>query len=217
MKAVSVHRRIHDEIAGRITSGALKPGERLPSEGELMAAYDCSRMTVYKALAQLQAAGLIERRRKAGSFVCVPKVSAMVLEIPDLQAQAEAKGFSYAFRLVSRQVRGEDLELTGVHVRQGKPLCFEHRVIHLEAVPDAADVDFAKVSPGHWLLEHVAWNQAQSQILAMAADTQVAEMLELAKGAPCLKVSRQTWRGTMVVTEVQQVFDGTQYQLVATF
>ena len=48
-----LHRRIRSDIAERILSGEWPPGFRIPFEHELMADYDCSRMTVSKALAPL--------------------------------------------------------------------------------------------------------------------------------------------------------------------
>ncbi|MEI9904606.1 MAG: GntR family transcriptional regulator [Asticcacaulis sp.] len=132
-----LHSRIRSDIETRIHSGELAPGARLPNETELMQAWGCSRMTVNKAMSALSAAGLIERRRKAGSFVAVPEMSATVLEIPDLQAQAEARGESYEFRLLTCKVMDDNLELEGVHVRAGLPLCHEYRVISLEAVPES--------------------------------------------------------------------------------
>ena len=70
--AVSLHPRILAEVEARILSGEWPPGHRIPFEHELTARYGCSRMTVSKALTQLAGAGLIERRRKAGSFVTRP-------------------------------------------------------------------------------------------------------------------------------------------------
>lgn len=215
--APSVHRRIYDEISGKITSGGLKPGDRLPSEADLMCAYGCSRMTVYKALSALQAEGLIERRRKAGSFVATPRITATVLEIPDLEAQAEACGDRYEFRLVSQEIVGGDLELAGVHVRNGRPLCYERRVIYLATVPEAVEVDFSQVSPGRWLLQQVPWSAATSRISAVPAEGHVSRYLELAKGDACLQVERETWRDGAAVTLVRQVFDGAHYALVARF
>lgn len=75
----SLHAKILGDIEGRILSGALPPGARIATEHELAASYDCSRMTVVKVLTQLANAGLIERRRKAGTFVRQPSSQAAVL------------------------------------------------------------------------------------------------------------------------------------------
>lgn len=52
-----------------IASGRLKPGSALPTEDELARDYDVSRVTVRRALAELAADRLIERRQGSGTFV----------------------------------------------------------------------------------------------------------------------------------------------------
>ena len=56
-------------LTARIASGDLAPGEKLPSESELMAEFDVSRTVVREALSRLQAAGLVETYRGRGTFV----------------------------------------------------------------------------------------------------------------------------------------------------
>jgi GntR family histidine utilization transcriptional repressor len=62
----SLDARIRADLEGRIRSGDWPPGARIPTEHELTAQYGCARMTVHKAISALVAAGLIERRKKAG-------------------------------------------------------------------------------------------------------------------------------------------------------
>lgn len=212
-----LHAAIRDDIAARIRSGVLAAGARLPVEHELQVQYGCSRMTVHKALTALVQAGLVERRKKAGSFVAAPQISATILEIPDIEAQAIARGESYEFRLLSRRVDGETLHLSGVHVGGGRPLCFEDRTIALDTVPAAAGVDFSTISPGAWLLQQVPWSQAENRIHAVVADRETARLLDLDDGAACLRVDRETWHDGRQVTFVRQTFDGAHFHLVARF
>lgn len=88
----NLHARIRAEVEARILSGELKPGDRIPTETEMMARYGCSRMTVNKAMASLAATGLIVRNRRAGTSVARPKMHAGVLTIPDIRADIEARG-----------------------------------------------------------------------------------------------------------------------------
>ena len=101
----SLHRRIIADIEARILSGEWPPGWRIPFEHELTAQYGCARMTVSKALTQLAGAGLIERRRKAGTFVTQPHSQSAVLEIPDVKAEVAALGLPYRFAIVARSKR----------------------------------------------------------------------------------------------------------------
>ncbi len=231
-KPVSLHQRIRGDIEDRIRSGEWPPGHRVPFETELMAQYGCARMTVGKAMSALVEAGLIVRRKRAGSFVARPRVRAPVLNIPDIQSAILARGDAYGFRLLSSTVRAarldaaEELELAagdalleleGVHDAGGRPFALERRLISLKAAPAAASADLAVNPPGGWLLEHVAWTEAESRISAVNADAQVAALLDLDEGAACLVVDRRTWRGDEHVTRVRQVFPGEAYDLVARF
>lgn len=60
---------VSERIAALITSGQLQPGERLPTEAELMEAMGVSRTVVREAVAALKADGLVLTRQGAGAFV----------------------------------------------------------------------------------------------------------------------------------------------------
>jgi GntR family histidine utilization transcriptional repressor len=230
--SATLHQRIRGEIEDLIRSGAWTPGRKVPSEAELMTRFGCSRMTVNKAMSVLAEAGLIVRRRRAGSFVARPRVHSTVLDIPDIQAQILARGETYAFDLLDQRHRkpkagdaeeaalaagGELLALRGLHVAAGRPFALEDRLISLAAVPEAASTDFAAEPPGAWLLHHVPWTEAENRISAVGADAGVAELLALDAGTALLAVERRTWRAGEPVTWVRQLFPGEAYDLVARF
>jgi GntR family histidine utilization transcriptional repressor len=230
MKRQTLHQTIVSEIEGRILSGEWPPGYRIPFEHELMMQYACARMTVNKALAGLARAGLIVRRQRAGSFVAHPKPASAVLDIPDIQAVIEARGMDYAITLLSRSCRkpvGEDeiqlagggdlLDITCVHLADGRPFALEERLISLTSVPEAAEIDFAREPPGSWLLGHVPWTEAEHRIAAINADKRIAGLLDIAWDSACLLLWRRTWRGGDHITRVAQHFPGSAFDLVARF
>lgn len=61
--------RVYRMLHGRIASGAIAPGERLPTEAALAKQLGYSRATVATAVRMLVDDGLVERRKRAGSFV----------------------------------------------------------------------------------------------------------------------------------------------------
>jgi GntR family transcriptional regulator of arabinose operon len=65
----SKHATVYAWLHKAIGSGRLKPGARLPSEAELVRQFGVSRITASRAVRDLQAAGLVERRVGAGTFV----------------------------------------------------------------------------------------------------------------------------------------------------
>lgn len=229
---VPLHERIRRDFEDRILGGELAPGDRLPIEQDLMQHYGCSRMTVNKALSALVAAGLIDRRKKAGTFVARPRVHSMILDVPDIAAQVRGRGQVYGYcprvRLLrdpstaseaERDLagRGMLLQIDGVHLGDGEPIGMEYRLISAAAVPEIVDADFSSESPGGWLLQHVPWTEAETRISAVAATGAEAVALAIPVGSSCLCVERWTWRGTDRITYVRQVFPSDSYEMVARF
>lgn len=223
---MTIEVRIRSDIEGRIHSGEWRPGDRIPFEHELVATYRCSRATVSKALGSLAKAGLIERRRKAGSFVAHPQVHSAVLEVPDLAELIAGRGETYRWELgairpagpsEAKAIPGPALLVDGVHFGGGEPFALENRAISLSIVPTAAKADFSNEAPGTWLLHHVPWTAAQHRIRAVEASRKEAEALGVRLHAACLELERLTWRAGEPVTQVRQLFRGDRFDLVAEF
>ncbi len=231
-EALALHQRIGADISLKIRSGEWPPGFRIPFEHELTHQYGCARATVNKAVQALAAAGLVERRRRAGTFVARPRIHSAVLEIPDIEGEITRRGQSYAYELLGADTRAADpndpdlaalgasgalLDLRCRHIADGRPFAFEARVISLTSVPEAAAADFTIEAPGAWLRAHVAWTEARHQISAVNPDPSVALGLAVRTVTACLCVKRWTWRQGVGVTFVRQTFRGDAYDLVANF
>ncbi|RWC91846.1 MAG: histidine utilization repressor [Mesorhizobium sp.] len=231
-ETVSLHQRILSDIREKILSGTWAPGHRIPFEHELTAEYKCSRMTVNKALSQLAKAGLIERRRRSGSFVSQPQSQAAVLELHDIRIEVEALGLPYRYERLERLKRrgnaedramlglsaaGSVLWLEGLHFAGERPFALERRLINLSAVSEAGDEEFLEIAAGPWLIGRVPWSEAEHRIRAMAADETVADALDIDPGAPCLVVERRTWSAEHPVTHVRFIYPAESHTLVARF
>lgn len=228
----TLHQRIRGDIEGRIMSGDLKPGDRIPFELELSAHYGCSRMTVNKVLSALVDAGLIERRRRAGSFVRRPLAQTAVLTIPDIKAEIQDRGDVYRYELLSltrRRATKADckalatatavpvIAVTCLHRAGSLPFALEDRLLNLAAVPEAETADFSVEPPGTWLIAHVPWTEAENRIAATNATRATAEALSISPGAACLTVQRKTFRAGQTITAVSLTYPGNRHELVARF
>ncbi|CAK7255649.1 GntR family transcriptional regulator, histidine utilization repressor [Shinella sp. WSC3-e] len=231
-KEPSLHRRILEDVEGRILSGEWPPGHRIPFEHELTEQYQCSRMTVNKAITELVKRGLIERRRKSGSYVTHPHAQSAVLEIHDIRLEVESLGLPYRYERrtrVNRAAKAGDrrlmalsesarlTEISALHFAGAQPFCLEDRLINLEAVPEAVDESFDETAPGAWLISRVPWSAAEHRIRAVGADARAAGLLAIAPGTPCLVVERRTWSGGLYVTHVRLTYPGEKHELVAEF
>lgn len=233
-KSSTLNQRIRSDIEERILSGEWPPGHRIPFEHELMSQYQCSRMTVNKVLTTLAENGMIERRRRAGSFVArrSPEQEYVTLEIPDVGLAIGARQHVHEYRLLSRELReplegnfaegtmaagGQLLAISGVHLADGRPVAVEHRLVNATSVPEALAVDFSHTPPGTWLLQEVSWTRGEYRISAEGLSVADAEVLSRSAGEPCLVLERRTWRGDAPVTWARQLFLAGEHELVARF
>ena len=224
----TLDRRIRSDIEAKIKGGHWPPGFRLATERELQVQYGCARATVGKALAALADAGLVERRKRAGTVVAAPRAHTAVLTIPDITEVVAARGQAYRFELTARVVRPADpecaderalmasgplLALSGYHYANGCVFAIERRVISLAQVPDAETQDFGTQGPGTWLLQHIPWTRARHRIAARGLSGEAAQHL----GPVGLALERWTWREDAGITFVEQIFAADQFDLVAEF
>lgn len=231
-KEATLHHRILSDIEGRIVSGEWPPGYRLPFEVDLAVQYGCSRMTANKVLTHLARAGLIERRKKSGSFVAQPVTQAAVLEIHSIEAEVRSLKLSYSYRLekqARRKAKPDDrqhlelsepasvLDLLCLHYAGERPFCLEERLINLATVPEAESENFSNTAPGTWLVSQIPWSTAEHRIYALSASTEVAKALDISRNAACLVIERRTWGSSGPVTFVRFTYPGDRHALVARF
>src|SRR5512140_1097730 len=67
--APSTRDRVVEHVRRRIERGAMRPGDRLPSERDLAAELGVSRPSVRSGLEALEAMGVVVSRRGAGTFI----------------------------------------------------------------------------------------------------------------------------------------------------
>lgn len=228
---MNLSENIRNYIESKIMSGEWPPGFRLPSEHEFTVQFNCARATVNKAMSSLMAAGLIERRRKAGSFVAFPQLHSVVFDVPDIGSQISSSTGAYHFKALEIQTKADAADknfwkstaiselrsVEGIHYGKDGAFGYESRLINTEAVPNAQNADFADESPGAWLLRHIPWSSARHRISAIAADRKVAHHLAVRAGVPCLQIERWTWRLAIPITYARQIFPGDRFDLIESF
>jgi DNA-binding LacI/PurR family transcriptional regulator len=81
------YRQVYSSLRREIQSGRLRSGDRLPSEADLVRQFGASRITVGRAMRELQTAGLVDRKAGSGTYVKTAQSAGGLsfgLLIPDL-------------------------------------------------------------------------------------------------------------------------------------
>lgn len=116
------YKEIADELRARIERGDYQPGQKIPSESEVMAEFDAGRETVTKALRLLKDLGLT---------VSSQGKPAMVREFKPIRRPANER--------LSKEVWGAGTSMWSVDVRDAKPQVADLRISRLEATPRVAE------------------------------------------------------------------------------
>jgi GntR family transcriptional regulator len=66
---VAPYRQLAEILAGRIRSGQYKPGQRIPTESDLVEEFELARSTVRRAVGVLRESGLVHTVPQRGTYV----------------------------------------------------------------------------------------------------------------------------------------------------
>ena len=216
----ATYQSVKREILRRITERVWDRGARIPSEIDLASEFACSRGTVNRALRELAEAGVLERRRRAGTRVAEDPHRRMQVEIPIVRLQIQNQGAAYRYKLLSRErgrapdgIRarldlGQTAELLHVrclHFADQRPFQFEDRWINPKSAPGVLKADLSSVGPNEWLVREVPYTHGEVVLEALVASASEAELLGVAPGAPVMVLERVTWRNERPVTYVRLV------------
>ncbi len=208
---------IRAEVLRRIRVRDWLPGASIPTEEELAAEFGVARATVNRALRELAQAGVLERKRRAGTRVALLPVRRATLEIPVIRQEVEARGQLHAFRLLCCEKRPVPvpvasrlgvaaltpmLWLETLHLADGRPFAYETRWLNPLILPDPAP-DFTAISANEWLVAHVSYTLGDIAFSAAGACPREAEVMGVAQGEALFITERCTWSADAPITFVR--------------
>lgn len=224
--------RVKHFLKQGLARGRWAPGERMPSEAELVERFAVSRMTVTRALKELQAEGLVERSQGLGTFAARLHRVASTLRLRDIHEEIEERGNTW-HALVQLQraesVRGALAARLGlspgdrvfhtviVHHEDGVPLQLEDRYVNPTCAPAYLDHDFTRTTPTQVLFDTTALWRAEYAIEVALPSRDEARALDIGLREPCLVVTRRTFTRDAVITEGRLVHPGSRYLIQGEF
>lgn len=218
---------VRDEVLARIRGRVWAPGAVIPGEEALAVEFGVARATVNRALRDLAEAGLLERRRKAGTRVALLPVRKATLEISIIRQEVEARGEVYGHRVLSERMEAipmavalrlgvaagvRMLFLETLHLAGGRPFAHEVRWLNPGLLPGGVVPDFAALSANEWLVQNVAYATGDIEFSAEKATAAEAAALAIATGDPVFVTERATWTAEAPITFVR-LLHGPGYRL----
>lgn len=212
-----VYARIRADLEGAIRSGELPAGASVPTERELAERYGVSRATVQRALSDMAQAGLVIRRRRAGTVVAGGGAGANLLRFTDLVAQGpEVEGVHRVLeaQVVPAETTGEQLPGVGpdepvIHIRRikddahGVPAALESAIIPFSVAPRLLQEDLGPLTTlAYFHRTGVPVSRSRLYITPMVAGPAEANALAIDPGAALFHLRRETYLRSGGLAEV---------------
>ncbi len=129
MSITAIQRRrvcdiVYDQLRSTIDGGTWNPGDRIPSEKELVALFQVSRATIREAIKKLESRGYLETRHGSGSYVkerdpgseallnILSRDSATIQDMMEFRTIVEVESTALA---TQRATEAELTELAGIY------------------------------------------------------------------------------------------------------
>lgn len=202
-REVPAYKRIQDTVLQRIKNGELKAGDAIDSERGLAKVHRVSLMTARHALMSLEREGVVERRRGAGTFVAPPKIH--FNKLMSYSEQMASRGLVGASQLLCNKIIDYEPEIAArLAAASNSRLLKVERLRHAANEPFALEACYLSAEDFGGLtstplaraslfatLEHdygIVLAHADEEVDATAADPRTAELLNVPRGAPLLRI-----------------------------
>ena len=138
-----------------IVDKRLLPGQKLPSEAAMQASFGVSRITVRRAVAELQAEGLVETVNGKGSFITRPAEAPRLGMLAGFHEHLRAQGRTTGGRLVSVRTGPAPARVArALNIRTGMPMTISRSVRTADDVPVSFAVMYFIPTNGRERLAH---------------------------------------------------------------
>lgn len=205
--ALPLHRQLRDLMVARIDSGEWSPGTYLPSETRLADEYGVAVGTLRKALLDLAAEGVVQRRQGKGTVVASHDSDQVLFRFFNMR-RADGSMLRPESRVLERFRRPAEADeaaalglvagdaalcITRVRDGDGMPFVFEHIVLDaarfgaLEAAPDPLPNTLYQLYQSQF---GATVHRASEAVTAAAASGACAGELGVRAGAPLLLIRR---------------------------
>ena len=208
--ATPLYEQLEIAIRNDITNGVYSYGERMPSETELGEHYGVSRITVRRAVQELEEEGMLERKQGKGTFVRHVKVESKMDSIQGFTDSLSGSGHKVSRVIHANQiVPAEEWVAEALHLEKQAPVIQLKRTLYGDGEPMMYDECYypcarfpgmlekidETVSTYHLIKEvyGVAQPRARKCFSVEIADTKISNYLGCAVGDPLFSIFKVTF------------------------
>lgn len=224
---IPAYLQIKNHILENIHNGQWKEGAYIPAEVALSRKFGVSRMTVNRAIKELEKERVLERRQGAGTIITQQKFNMMLVEIRNIADDIRAKGHDYHAQVVKQATRPLPSLLINtfpdcrnqniyqvdiIHFDNNKPIQYEQRWVNPTLAPNFIEQDFTKVNTSEWLIKHVPLERGEYTVEALIMPSLISKRLGVNLSIPALVLHRWTYSQGKMASHAILWHPGDRYQ-----
>ena len=222
------YQQLKDFIIEQISTGALQPADRVPSENDLVESKNVSRMTANRALRELTDEGYVERVAGRGTFVSDYLSRSHLLEVQNIADEIGGRGHVHSSNVIRQSLqhaRGEVAKalhveqgtdvfhLLLVHMENDTPIQVEDRYVLASFAPDCLLQDFTSITPSAYLTGVAPLQEAEQAVRASIPNKAIRKRLNMSDNEASLVVIRRTWSKGRPATFARLHHPGSRFEL----
>jgi GntR family transcriptional regulator len=206
---VPLYHQVKAALLQDIESARWRPGERFPTEDELIDRFHVSKITVRHALRDLTQLGYIRREQGRGTFVQGPPLEEGPRELKSFTSEMRGHGFRATSRVLEQGVISAPSDIAGrldlpegepvfrlqrLRLADGEPMGLQTAYIPMRLVPAIDELSFADASLYEVLASRYGLYAAGAREThqAVAVPEETAMFLRTPAGSPALAAERLT-------------------------
>lgn len=223
-----MYQKIKEHILEKIAEGEWLPNQKLPSENEISAILNISRMTVNRAFKELTEEGYLFREKGAGTFVAMPFQLTPFFELMPISQEVALEGRKFSSQIIQlialkKQEKLVDLGIQNwvnekilyseiLYFNESYPIQYEKRYVLASFAPNYLKESFMKDCSTTYLQTLSSILTQKHTLEAMIPDQNLSDILQMNPSEACFKVQERLQIRGNIVSYAEQYYPASRYR-----
>lgn len=213
--ALPLYHVLREQLAKKILNYEWKPGEKIPSETELCKMYYVSRITVRKAVEDLERSGMLIKRQGKGTFVTSVSMEHKLSKFYSFSEELKQRGIKERVQVIAFDIVGASEKIAEkLDLQQDKRVIALKRLRMADDMPYTVETSYLPYSTcsnltAQSIVDNGLYNTMRShnifperiieKLKATAVDKNDADLMKIKTNSPAIRLERLTYFGTDVI------------------
>ncbi len=228
--SLPMYQKIKEYILEKIAKGEWQANHKLPSENEISAELNISRMTVNRAFKELTEEGYLFREKGAGTFVAEPFQLLPFFELMPISQELAIEGNPFSSTILQLMKvtdpqsvleqyfsveNGQSADIFHsemIYYNGQSPIQYERRYVLASFAPEYLKQSFSDACSLTYLQSLSSILSQKHMLEAVIPDSFLQKSLQLESGEACFKVTERLSIREQIISYAEQFYAASRYK-----